>query len=219
MKRIQDIPVNERPREKLLLKGAKSLTDTELLAIILGRGTVKNDVLSLSKKIVEVIDKKGMDFLPEDITEIDGIGQAKATTIAAALEFVRRRIKPEGVKIKSPSDVLPLIQHYSDRKQEHFLTISLNGANEVLNVRVVTIGLVNQSQVHPREVFADALVDRASAIIIAHNHPSGNLTPSPEDIEVTNIIVEAGKILGIKLLDHIVFSKKGSYSFKQNSRL
>ncbi len=219
MRKIQDIPVNERPREKLLLKGAKNLTDTELLAIILGRGTAKNDVLSLSKRIVEVIDKKGMDFLPEDITKIDGIGQAKATTISAALEFVRRRIKPEGVKITSPSDVLPLIQHYSDRKQEHFFAISLNGANEVLNVRVVTIGLVNQSQVHPREVFADALVDRASAIIVAHNHPSGNLTPSAEDIGVTKIIVEAGKILGIKLLDHIVFSKKGSYSFKQGGKL
>ncbi len=219
MRKIQDIPVNERPREKLLLKGAKNLTDTELLAIILGRGTARNDVLSLSKKIVEVIDKKGMDFLPEDITKIDGIGQAKATTISAALEFVRRRIKPEGLKITSPSDVLPLIQHYSDRKQEHFFAISLNGANEVLNVRVVTIGLVNQSQVHPREVFADALVDRASAIIVAHNHPSGNLTPSAEDIGVTKIIVEAGKILGIKLLDHIVFSKKGSYSFKQGGKL
>lgn len=158
MRKIQDIPINERPREKLLLKGAKHLTDRELLAIILGKGTAKNDVL-------------------------------------------------------------PLIQHFSDRKQEHFTAISLNGANEVLNVRIVTIGLVNQSQVHPREVFADALTDRASAIIVAHNHPSGNLTPSMEDIEVTKRIKEAGKILGLKLLDHIIFSTKGSYSFKENEKL
>jgi len=219
MKKIQDIPKNERPREKLLLKGAKYLSDRELLAIILGKGTARNDVLSLSKKIIEVIDTKGMNFLPKDITKIDGIGEAKATTISAAFEFVRRRIKPEGLKISSPLEVLPLIQHFGDRKQEHFLAISLNGANEVLNVRVVTIGLVNQSQVHPREVFAEALMDRASAIIIAHNHPSGNLTPSKEDIEVTRRIKDAGKILGLKLLDHIIFSTKGSYSFKESNML
>lgn len=219
MKKIQDIPKNERPREKLLLKGAKYLSDRELLAIILGKGTARNDVLSLSKKIIEVIDTKGMNFLPKDITKIDGIGEAKATTISAAFEFVRRRIKPEGLKISSPLEVLPLIQHFGDRKQEHFLAISLNGANEVLNVRVVTIGLVNQSQVHPREVFAEALMDRASAIIIAHNHPSGNLTPSKEDIEVTRRIKDAGKILGLKLLDHIIFSTKGSYSFKEDNKI
>lgn len=219
MRKIQDIPIKERPREKLLIKGAGALSDRELLAIILGRGTVKNDVLTLSKKVIEIIDKTGIEFKPKDITEIDGIGEAKATTIAAAFEFVRRRIKPEGLKIKSPLDVLPLIQHYSDRKQEHFLAISLNGANEVLNVRIITIGLVNQSQIHPREVFADVLMDRASAVIIAHNHPSGNLSPSKEDCKVTKIIKEASKILGIKLLDHIIFSKKGSYSFKKNDKI
>jgi DNA repair protein RadC len=219
MKKIKDLPANERPREKLLAKGARSLTDHELLAIILGKGSQKNDVLSLSKKIVKVIDEKGLDLQAKDILEIDGIGEAKATAISAAFEFVRRRIKPEGLKIKFPIDVLPLIQHYGDRKQEHFLCISINGANEVMNVRVVTIGLVNKSQIHPREVFADVISERASAIIIAHNHPNGELKPSNEDIKATQRIKEASKILGINLLDHIIFNAKGHYSFVENNEL
>lgn len=219
MKKIKDLPLNERPREKLLLKGAKALADHELLAIILGRGSKKNDVLSLSKKIIKTIDQKGLDFQTKDIIEIDGIGEAKATAISAAFEFMRRRIKPEGLKIKFPIDVLPLIQHYSDRKQEHFLCISVNGANEVMSVRVITIGLVNQTQVHPREVFADVIAERATAIIVAHNHPSGNLQPSKEDIKITNRIKDASKILGIKLLDHIIFNTKGYYSFVETGEL
>ncbi|MCP4721722.1 MAG: hypothetical protein GY860_19860, partial [Desulfobacteraceae bacterium] len=141
MKKIKDMPNRERPREKLLAAGAQSLSDTELLAIILGRGTQKHDVLSLARKLIKIIDEKGLNIDVHEIMSIDGIGHAKASTIAAAFEFARRRIKPEGLKIKFPADVLPLIQHYGDRKQEHFIGISVNGANEVMNVRVVTIGL------------------------------------------------------------------------------
>jgi len=217
MKKIKDLPPHERPREKLLAKGARALADQELLAILLGRGSQKNDVLALSKKIVKTIDEKGLEFQAEDIIEIDGIGEAKATSIAAAFEFVRRRVKPEGLTIKFPVDVLPLIQHYGDRKQEHFLSISINGANEVMNVRVVTVGLVNKTQVHPREVFADVITERASAIIIAHNHPHGELRPSDEDLKVTERLKDASKILGINLLDHIIFNSKGYYSFAENN--
>lgn len=137
MKKVKDLPKNERPREKLLEKGAKFLSDQELLAVILGKGTQKQDVLSLSKKIVKIIDEKGLDFKVNDILHIDGIGNAKAASISASLEFMRRRIKPEGLKIKFPADILPLIQHYGDRKQEHFICVSINGANEVMNVRVI----------------------------------------------------------------------------------
>nr|CAI78606.1 DNA repair protein [uncultured delta proteobacterium] len=219
MKKISDIPVNERPREKLLAKGAESLSDRELLAVIIGKGTQKDDVLSLSNKIIRIIDQKGIMVSADDLIQVDGIGLAKAALIASAIEFVRRRIRPEGLKIKFPTDILPLLRHYDDRKQEHFICISLNGANEVLNVRVITIGLVNKSQVHPREVFADVIVERASSIIIAHNHPSGSLTPSSEDRETTIRIKDAGNILGINLLDHIIFNNKGYYSFLENSAL
>jgi DNA repair protein RadC len=219
VKRIADIPETDRPREKLQRDGAKSLSDLELLAILLGSGTQKYEVMGLSKKLMKIIDEKGISITIKDLLGINGIGIAKASTLTAAIEFVRRRIKPEGLKIKKPTDILPLIQHYSDRHQEHFLSISINGANEVMNTRVVTIGLVNQSQIHPREIFADVILDRASAVIIAHNHPSGNLKPSKEDISITKKIKAAARLLGINLLDHIIFSKKGYYSFLENDEL
>ena len=219
MKKVKDLPKNERPREKLLEKGLKFLADQELLAVILGKGTQKDDVLSLSKKIVKGIDEKGLNFTPNDILHIDGIGNAKAASISASLEFVRRRIKPEGLKIKFPADILPVIQHYGNRKQEHFLCVSINGANEVMNVRVVTIGLVNKSQVHPREVFADVIAERASAVVVAHNHPNGALQPSDEDIKITRRLKDAATILGLNLLDHIIFNHKGYYSFLENDEL
>jgi len=219
MKRIKDLPRSERPRERLLKDGASVLSDQELLAIILGKGSKNNDVLSLSKKIVKRIDEKGLTFSADDIMNVDGIGNAKAATVAAAFEFVRRRIKPEGLKIKFPADVLPLIQHYADRRQEHFLTVSINGANEVMNVRVVTIGLVNKTHVHPREVFADVLSERASAVIVAHNHPHGDLLPSDEDKKVTGMLQEAANILKLEFLDHIIFNSKGYYSFLENDEL
>ena len=146
-----------------------------------------------------------------------GIGNAKAALILAAIEFTRRRVKPEGFKINTPKDIFPHIKHYADRKQEHFLCASINGANEVMNIRVVSIGLVNTTQVHPREVFADPLTDRASAIIVAHNHPSGDLTPSKNDILVTQRLLHAGNILGIRFLDHVIFNKKTYYSFKEQN--
>src|SRR3989339_1754 len=219
MKSIKDMPRDERPREKLLEKGAGFLSDRELLAVILGEGTQKDDVLSLSQKIVKIIDTKGLNFTAKDLMDLDGIGEAKAAAVSAAFEFVRRRVKPEGLKIKFPSDILPLIQHYGDRKQEHFLSVSVNGANEVMNVRVVSMGLVNKTPVHPREVFADIIAERASAVIVAHNHPSGDLTPSAEDIKITRQLKEAAAILGLTVLDHIIFSAKGYYSFAEHDQL
>jgi len=216
---IKQLPKQERPRERLIAKGARSLSDQDLLAILLGKGTSKHNVLAIARKLVAVIDQKGVDLTAADILDIEGIGQAKACLIAAAFEFVRRRIKPEGVKVRSAADVLPLIQHYADRRQEHFLCVSLNGAHEVIQVRVVTIGLVDQSHVHPREVFADPIADRASAVILAHNHPSGQLTPSPEDRDVTHRLKVAGDVLGIQVLDHVIFTAKGFYSIAEHDGL
>ncbi len=219
MKKIADLPKRERPREKLLEKGAKALTDTELLAVLIGKGTKGRDVLALSRQLVKVVDQRGLDLSVTDVLGIKGIGAAKAALIVAALEFVRRRVKEEGVKIQSPSDVVPLLKHYATRKQEHFISISLNGANEVMAIRVVTIGLIDKSHVHPREVFADILMERASSVIVAHNHPSGSLTPSREDLAVTRQLKEAAELLGINLLDHIIFSHRGYYSFLEHGDL
>ena len=218
-KSIQDMAEADRPREKLLRKGAKALSDQELLAILLGKGTPGMDVMTLATKLVRLVDEKGLDVKAEDLSQFAGVGDAKATLILAAIEFTRRRIKPEGAKIQTPADLLPHVRHYADRKQEHFLCASINGANEILNIRVVSIGLIDRSPVHPREVFADALSDRASAIIVAHNHPSGGLEPSGSDIEITAQLKAAGAIVGIELLDHIIFNRTGYFSFLEAGQL
>lgn len=218
MKKIKDLSKSDRPREKLQAKGAEAMSDVELLAILLGSGTRNHDVLTVAGGILKALDGQNEKLSLEALQKIDGVGPAKATLIAAALEFSRRRIRPEGMRISFPPDVLPLIRHFADRKQEHFICVSLNGANEVITCRVVSVGLVNQSQVHPREVFADPITDRASAIIVAHNHPSGSLEPSREDMEITRQLKTAGEILGIRLLDHIVFNKRGYYSFLEDNR-
>ena len=212
-KRIGDMPEHDRPREKLLHKGAAALSDQELLAVLLGKGTPGMDVMTLARKVAKVIDEKGLGVNANDLREFDGVGDAKATLILAALEFARRRIKPEGSKIETPADLLPHVRHYADRRQEHFLCASINGANEILNIRVVSIGLIDRTPVHPREVFADALSDRASAIIVAHNHPAGSLQPSAADVEATKQLKAAGIVMGIALLDHIIFNRTGYFSF------
>ncbi len=219
MRKISEIPEPDRPREKLLKKGANSLSDIELVAILLGKGTQKQDVMSVARRVLRTLDVSSNRVDLKDLQKIEGVGPAKAALLSAALEFARRRIRPEGVKISLPPDVLPLIRHYADRKQEHFICISLNGANEVINTRIVSVGLVNKTQVHPREVFADPITDRASAIIVAHNHPAGGLNPSKEDIAVTKQLKSAGEILGIRLLDHIIFNHKGYYSFLEDGKL
>jgi DNA repair protein RadC len=219
MKKIEALSKSERPREKLEAKGPQALSDIELLAILLGSGTKDHDVLTVAGRILKALDGQNEKLSLEELKKIEGVGPAKATLIAAALEFSRRRIRPEGVRISFPPDVLPLIRHFADRKQEHFICVSLNGANEVITCRVVSVGLVNQSQVHPREVFADPITDRASAIIVAHNHPSGSLEPSREDMEMTRQLRSAGEILGIRLLDHIVFNQKGYYSFLEQNQI
>jgi DNA repair protein RadC len=218
-KPIDQIPLQDRPREKLLAKGAAALSDQELLAVLLGKGTAQMDVMTLAAKLVRVMDEKGLQVRPDDLTDLDGVGEAKSTLILAAIEFARRRIKPEGTKIERPSDVLPLIRQYADRKQEHFLAITINGANEVQNVRVISIGLIDRSPVHPREVFAEAVAERASGIIVAHNHPAGGVTPSEPDVTITKQLREAGRIVGIELLDHIIFNKGSYFSFLEAGKL
>lgn len=218
-KTIDQIPEDDRPREKLLRKGARALSDQELLAILLGMGTPGMDVMTLAGKLAHLIDEKGLEVKADDLKQFAGIGDAKATLILAAIEFARRRIKPEGARIETPADLLPHVRHFADRKQEHFLCATINGANEILNIRVVSIGLVDRTPVHPREVYADAVSDRASAVIVAHNHPSGGLEPSQSDIAITEQLKSAGEILGIDLLDHIIFNRTGYFSFLEEGKL
>ncbi len=216
MLKIKETPNNCRPREKLISKGPEALSDSELIATILGSGIKGKNVLLLARSILKKFDK--INEVPDikELLSIDGIGLAKACQIIASIEFSRRRFFRESIIIKKSQDVIPLISHIAGKKQENFLCISLNGANEVISNRIITIGLLNSSQIHPREIFADAITDRAASVILAHNHPSGQLKPSPEDIHMTSQIVESGEILGIPVLDHIIISQKGFYSFKKH---
>ncbi len=214
--KLLEIPTEERPREKFKLKGINALSDLELIALILGSGIKGFNALHVSMKVLEVIDKTTEIPDIESLLEIPGIGYAKALSILAALEFSRRKWKPLNRKIRNANDAYEAIRHYANRKQEYFLSINLNGANEILNIHLITKGILNKTIIHPREVFSLAIEDRANAIIIAHNHPSGNLHPSEDDIHITQILIDSGKILNIPIYDHIIFSESDYYSFSEN---
>ncbi|MDD5091524.1 MAG: DNA repair protein RadC [Candidatus Wallbacteria bacterium] len=217
--KLSSLPHQDRPREKLLAAGTGCLTDMELMAVMLGTGSRKNGVLTLAGKILSLCDKKGGRLSVQDLKKVSGMGTAKTAALLAGLEFARRRIRPEGTRIKKPQDIYALAAHLADRRQEHFLCFSLNGAHEVINMRVIAIGLVDRAQVHPREVFADAIVDRASFIAVAHNHPAGGLKPSSADLAVTEQLKKAGDLLGIRLLDHVIFNSKGFFSLMEKGMM
>ncbi|MCF0237783.1 MAG: DNA repair protein RadC [Sphaerochaetaceae bacterium] len=215
-KSIKDMPKNQRPREKLVLTGAQGLKDVELLSIILRNGSTSRPVHEIAKDLLDYLSNYKGEFLkPEELCSISGVGIAAATAFCAALELGRRFSKTKGRICNEPRLVFQEIRHYGLRQQEHFLALSLNGANELMETRVITVGLVNRTLVHPREVFSEAIKNRATSIILAHNHPSGNLMPSNDDIEVTIRLKKAGNILGIEILDHIIFSEDSYYSMRE----
>jgi len=216
MKKIKELPEFSRPREKLKEKGAEALSNTELIAILLGSGNKDHDVMTLASKVAKLLSDNNGKLTLDALSNLDGIGLAKASQILAGFELARRHIVRESIKITETKDVLPLISDISNKQQEYFICISLNGANELIEKRIVTVGLLDKSQVHPREVFADVITDRAASVIFAHNHPSGELNPSNSDLKIHEQLTEAAKILGIKVLDHIIVSKREYYSFQES---
>jgi DNA repair protein RadC len=212
------LPLEDRPRERLIRQGPESLSDQELLAVFLVSGVKGRNVTILAGDLVERLDREKEIPPVKELCRLTGMGESKAASVAAMLEFGRRKWAP-GRRVRNPSDIFSLVSHYADRAQERFLCLSLNGAHEVMAVRVVTIGLVNRTIVHPREVFADPIKDRASAVIVAHNHPSGFLQPSGEDDEITMKLKAAADILGIRFLDHIIFSQTAWFSYKESGRI
>jgi len=213
------MPYEERPREKLKIRGPASLSDRELLAILLNTGIQGKNVRELSGDLLGLLDNNKDIPSIKEISRLSGMGQSKACAVAAMLEFGRRRYGSYSARIKQPVDIFTLVRHYADRKQERFISLSLNGAHEVLAVRIVTIGLVNKTIVHPREVFADIIQDRAAAFCVAHNHPSGQLESSSEDEEITARLQSAAGILGLHFVDHVIFSETAWWSFRENGKL
>jgi DNA repair protein RadC len=217
MRKMRDVPEADRPREKLAKKGAAALADTELVEAIIGRGTVNRDVRAVARDICDAIRKNGRLPSYEEIRNISGVGPTKAAQVMACFELGRRHYGERNAArcITTPQDVLPMVDDLRGHRQEHFVCIWLNGAGELLGKRVITVGLVNHSLVHPREVYAEAITDRAASIICVHNHPSGSLEPSSQDIAITQQLRDAGTTLGIPLLDHIIVTKKGYCSLKE----
>jgi len=217
--RIKDLPKIERPREKLISKGTQNLKDEELLAILLRTGREGKNVLELARQVLTKYPKKRLLKMQyEDLIKIKGINSAKACTILAAIELVKRALE-KGEEtlpiIRSTKDVIAQAVYMRDKTREHLMTIYLNARNEMIFKKPMFIGTLNANLVHPREIFQEALKQNAASVILVHNHPSGDPEPSQDDLEITKRILEAGKIMGIDVLDHVIITKNKIFSFKE----
>ena len=223
---MKELPIDDRPREKLINNGAAALTDSELLAILIGSGTQEKSALDIARDLTADNGILKNIALVRDVKELaktKGLGRAKAALIIAALELGRRIAGAEPLvrdSITSPEDgVALLMPRLRYESKEHFLVVLLNSKNKVLDIEQISEGSLNSSVVHPREVFAPAVLHHAAAILTAHNHPSGDPTPSKEDKDLTNTLVQAGKYMGIPVLDHIIIGDAKYFSFKEHSYL
>ncbi len=223
---MKELPIDDRPREKLINNGAAALTDSELLAILIGSGTQEKSALDIARDLTAdngILKNIALVHDVKELAKTKGLGRAKAALIIAALELGRRIAGAEPLvrdSITSPEDgVALLMPRLRYESKEHFLVVLLNSKNKVLDVEQISEGSLNSSVVHPREVFAPAVLHHAAAILTAHNHPSGDPTPSKEDKDLTNTLVQAGKYMGIPVLDHIIIGDAKYFSFKEHSYL
>ena len=221
---VKEIPLADRPRERLLKYGVKSLANYEILAIILATGTKNESVLDLSKNIL--INFEDLNVLNEvtvsELTKIRGIGQAKAISIIAAIEFGKRVNNPfcSNIKITNSKQAFELLKDMlQNENQENLVCIYLNNNSEVINIKTITVGSINNTVFNPKDILKWGLKYSAVAIIVAHNHPSGNILPSNEDIIVTRNIIQAAHLVDIIFIDHIIIGKNKYYSFLENKKL
>ncbi|OGK19014.1 hypothetical protein A3D80_03490 [Candidatus Roizmanbacteria bacterium RIFCSPHIGHO2_02_FULL_40_13b] len=221
MASIKDLPHSSQPREKLFEKGPRALHDFELLAILLRTGYKGQNVISVAKRILKTLsfmDIAAMD--PKEIAKLKGVGTSRASIISASLEIAKRIFKNDpSIKITTPGDVIKVVGDIRHKKKEHFVALYLDARNQLITTETISIGTLNASIVHPRDVFAPALKHNAASIIIVHNHPSGDPEPSHDDELVTKRIIEAGKILGIEMADHIIVSSSKYVSFKEKGQI
>ncbi|NPV73841.1 MAG: DNA repair protein RadC [Pelotomaculum sp.] len=222
---MKELPEDLRPRERLLKAGAGVLSEIELLAILLGTGSREATALELASQIMARFGSLRLlvDATVEELSEVKGVGLAKASQVKAALELARRLSQLTGPRrpaIRSPDDAAGLVmEEMRHLDREHFRALLLNTKNQVIGVDKVSVGTLNSSTVHPRELFRNAIKRSAAAIILVHNHPSGDPTPSREDLDVTGRLKEAGRIIGIEVLDHIVIGDNNFISLKAKGLL
>ncbi len=217
------MPLTLRPREKLFLHGAHNLSEAELVAILLGTGSSKLNAIKLGEKLLAQfphlkLSEKNL----SEIVKYPGVGVAKAARIAAALELGERLFSPIAVTkiiVTSASDVLSQVRDIADKKQEYLIVLYLNARHELLLKEVVGMGSLNNLQITPKEIFGPALQTPCASIIVVHNHPSDDPTPSDDDIDFTRKIHEAGEVMRIPLVDHVIVSKSGYFSFRENKTM
>lgn len=219
--KILEMPLENRPRERLINKGSEALSDSELLALIFQKGTKNNNVIDMSN---ELINKYGLEKLSSlainELMQIKGIKSAKACQLIALFELAKRcNIKKNNIKsIKSAKDVYNLVKEkYSDYNHEVFCAIYLNTKNKVLKEEIITKGILDASLIHPREVFRGAIKEGAKSLIIFHNHPSGDSSPSKDDMAITESLMNASEIINIPLLDHVIIGKDNYWSYAENN--
>jgi len=218
MAKIKDIPKIDRPREKFLKKGPEALSKSDLLAILLGSGIKGKNVQKLAQQIIKKFGKDFLNITVDDLQKISGIGQAKALQIASAISLVKRFYddnQTNEVVIKNSQDVVSLTYDLQNKKKEHLVCLYLNARNVLLKKEVVSVGLADKTLLHPREIFYPATELNAASVILVHNHPSGDSSPSEKDIEIVENITQAGRIMGIPVIDFVIVSEKGSYSFSE----
>jgi len=209
MVKMTDRRKDLRPREKLQAKGAEALSDYELLMAIVGSGTAQADVTKIARNLLKELHQERSLSLAR-VRSITGVGEAKAAELVASFELAKRYIvEPDRPIIDSPEKAVEQLSDIRDKKQEYFVCLTLDGANRLIAKRTITIGTLMSSLVHPREVFADAITDRAASIIVAHNHPSGSLEASEADMQITRRLQDTADILGIKVNDHIIITRNG----------
>lgn len=213
---IRDLHRVDKPREKLARYGVQKLSDQELVSVLLGSGTKSAGVLELSRTLLTKFPLISLSQTPMDILQsIPGIGQAKASILLAAFELSKRITDLSTATVVTAADVWNSVHDIRNQTKEHFVIVLLNSRNQIIKYEVVSIGLVDTSIIHPREVFEPAIKHVASAVILVHNHPSGQLDPSDADIRTTKQLVECGKLLGIPVVDHVIVTSDGYLSFVQ----
>ena len=221
--KIKDLPKSDRPREKLIAKGAENLKDSELLAILLRTGKTGKNVIEIASQILSKYSKKRLlQMTYDDLSKISGIDSAKATTLLAAFELSKRALEVNDTNlpvINTARDAAAQLSDMRDLKKEHFVALYLNAKNQLVHKETISMGTLNANLVHPREVFEPALKHSAAQIIAAHNHPSGDPKPSEDDIELTKRLTDAGKMMGIEIMDHVIVSKNSHFSFKEEKLL
>jgi DNA repair protein RadC len=212
-RKIDQIPEFDRPREKMISKGPASLSTLELVAALVGSGIPGKDVFVVARDIVSIVEEDFHGLSIEKLEAIEGVGKARGCQIMAAIEFARRFLRREGILINDVEDVLPMVEELRNKRQEYFLTFTLDGGRHLIEKRTVFIGTLNESLIHPREVFADAVTDRAASIVLVHNHTAPGVHPSAQDIQITYRLQDVGKMLGIEVKDHIIIDEKDTFSF------